>query len=116
MYNQAITKGDILDIMATIMDKDVLIEATAGCLGRLFTKYKNKLSENDYSKIRLNLVKIRKQIYSSECEDLDFYEMLHKIKNTYDEAERLVNTLNLNHEQEKKIDLLKECINENECF
>ena len=98
--------------MATIMDKDVLIEATAGCLGRLFTKYKNKLSESDYSEIRLNLVKIRKQIYSSECEDLDFYEMLHKIKNTYDEAEeRLVNTLN--HEQEKKIELLMECINDN---
>lgn len=81
--------------MATIMDKDVLIEATAGCLGRLFTKYKDRLSEKDYLEIRLNLIKIREQIYFSEYEDLDFYEMLYRIKNTYDEAEeRLVNTPN----------------------
>ncbi|OCL23358.1 hypothetical protein A9G07_06145 [Gilliamella sp. wkB72] len=81
--------------MTTIMHKDVLIEVTAGCLGRLFAEYKDRLSEKDYLDIRLNLVKIRKQIYSSECEDLDFYVMLDKIKDTYDEAEkRLINTPN----------------------
>lgn len=87
--------------MATIMEEDVLIEVTACYLSRLFTEYKDKLLDKDYLYIRLNLVKIRKQIYSSECEDLDFYVMLDKIKNTYHEVKnRLVNTQN--NRQEKK--------------
>lgn len=57
-------------------------------------EYKDRLLEKDFLEISDHLNKIRQKIYSSEYKDLDFDEMLHKIKNTFDKAEERIVIMN----------------------